>query len=344
MYYNSDDTRVVRNVDMQHESSTPRHPNFQGDHFSRHGTRDYSTSFSNGYTIQINYRKPKEPDTYDGKKTEWNDYICHFEQVAFWNSWFPEERASQLAMCLRGSTQRALSELSVEDLSDYWRLKALLTQRFCSPERETAYRRELRNRRRKKDETVSGYSYSLKRLASHAFLNIPLDIRECLIIEQYISGLSDLELKQHVQFSHPSTLDRAISLAFEFEAFEGSHISPMVRKPKDDDFSPICNKIKVTKKADEICHQVSTFTKLIEGMQDVQKYMLEGIEGVQKLMQNMMQSSFKGQGINRTGTYKRKLQCFYCKEDGHMMKHCPVLNRSGSIIPEKGTSSNDSSG
>ena len=30
-------------------------------------------------------RKLKEPDLYDGQRTEWPDYICHFEQVALWN-------------------------------------------------------------------------------------------------------------------------------------------------------------------------------------------------------------------------------------------------------------------
>ncbi|CAC5425327.1 unnamed protein product [Mytilus coruscus] len=119
-------------------------------------------------------------------------------------------------------------------------------QRFCPPERETAYRCEFRDRRRRRDESVSNYGYSLKRLAAHAFPTIPLNIRESLIIEQYISGLANPELKRHVQFSHPTTLDRAISLALEFEAFEGSQISPVIKKPQDEDLiSPICTSINV---------------------------------------------------------------------------------------------------
>jgi hypothetical protein len=53
--------------------------------------------------------------------------------------------------------------------------------------------------------------------------------RENLVIDQYISGLGDLELKKYVQFSHPSTLDKAISLAVEFEAFDSTHRS--INKP-----------------------------------------------------------------------------------------------------------------
>ena len=41
-------------------------------------------------------RKQKEPDTFDGKKIEWPDYIAHFEQVALWNQWTKAEKALRL--------------------------------------------------------------------------------------------------------------------------------------------------------------------------------------------------------------------------------------------------------
>ncbi|CAC5411257.1 unnamed protein product [Mytilus coruscus] len=260
------------NSNWQHNSGLTQNPNIYG----QIGGDQLNTS-SNMYNCsQKQYRKQKDPDTYDGKHAEWPDYICHFEHVALWNQWSEYEMASQLAMCLRGIAQRALSEPSRDDLSNYGRLKFSLTQRFCPPERKTAYRCEFRNRRRRRDESVSNYGYSLKRLAAHAFPAIPLNIRESLIIEQYISGLANPELKRHVQFSHPTTLDRAISLALEFEAFEGSQTSPMIKKPQDEDLiSPICKSTNVNEKVDQNCSQTSIFTKLVEGMQEVQKSMME---------------------------------------------------------------------
>ena len=114
-------------------------------------------------------RKPKEPDTFDGNKVEWNDYVCHFEQVAEWNEWNDHEKALQLAMSLRGVAQRVLGELPREILCHYETLKSVLMQRFCPPERVTAYRCEFRNRRRNREESVVEYGYALKRLASRAF-------------------------------------------------------------------------------------------------------------------------------------------------------------------------------
>lgn len=335
--------------DMQYQ------PEFHRNVPSHYGNvgREIITSFPNGPRTERSYRKQKDPDTYDGKFTEWNDYICHFEQVALWNSWAPHEMASQLAMCLRGSAQRALSELSLGDLSDYGRLKASLTQRFCPPEREAAHRCEFRNRRRKRGETVAEYGYSLKRLAAHAFPKIPYEIREGFIIEQYISGLSDPDMKRHVQFSHPNTLDRAISLALEFEAFEGSQVNNMSRKPKEEDFVPICNSIKVNEQVNDQCSQSSIFTKMIENMQETQKSIVEGIQGVQRSMQTMMhKQADKGSFRNNThttghreSTPRKKIRCFYCKEEGHMKSDCPILNKSNfEVTQKKGSGSSNLNG
>ena len=314
------------NVDAQHNFKNSQGNPFIGQtqNFSNfgQGAENYS-AFQNSQKLQRKFRKQKDPDTYDGKNVEWPDYICHFEQVGLWNGWSENEMAAQLAMCLRGSAQRVLSEISREELFNYEKLKFSLTQRFCPPERETAYRCEFRNRRRKKEESVTEYGYALKRLAAHAFPSIPLKIRESFIIEQYISGLSDPALKRHIQFSHPNSLDRAISLALEFEAFEGSQITP--RKPKnDDDFSAICSPVKVEKKGDD-SSQNSLFKKLIEGMQDIQKSMTTMLQN-----QNKKGTFIRGniRSNRENGTGRRKVQCFYCKQDGHMKMDCPVLKDS----------------
>lgn len=80
---------------------------------------------------------------------------------------------------------------------------------------------------------MSEHGNSLRRLASRAFPTFPSDMRESLTVEQFVTGLSCHELKRYVQFSHPKTLDRAISLALEYESFEGSQDNP--RTPRDNE-------------------------------------------------------------------------------------------------------------
>jgi hypothetical protein len=64
-----------------------------------------------------------------------------------------------------------------------------------------------------------------------------------LIIELYVSGLGNPELKRHAQFAHPSPLDRTISIAVEFEAFERSKYL-QYRKPRPDEAVTSVNAIK----------------------------------------------------------------------------------------------------
>ncbi len=134
-----------------------------------------------------------------------------------------------LAIRLRGEAQKLLGSLTMAQLSDYHLLKAILAQRFNPQEREIAHRCEFRHRRRNKGENVADYGYSLRRLGQKAYPCLLYQQLETYVIDQYINGLSNYELKKHVQFGHPRTLDQAIALATEFEALEGS--VDRVKKP-----------------------------------------------------------------------------------------------------------------
>ncbi|CAC5419775.1 unnamed protein product [Mytilus coruscus] len=175
-------------------------------------------------------RKEKEPDIFNGSKTEWVDYIVHFEQVATWNRWSDSEKAQQLSMCLRGPAQKILSDLTLGQLSDYTLIKSALAQRFHPRESEVAYRCEFRNLKRQKGESVADYGYRLRRSAQKAYPALKCSDIEPTVIDQYIHGLNNHELKKHVQFHHPQTLIQAIAFASEFEAFLGS--SDRIFKPE----------------------------------------------------------------------------------------------------------------
>lgn len=256
------------------------------------------------------FRKQKEPDVYNGESVEWPDYLCHFEQVSRWNEWTDCEKATQLAMCLRGRAQRVLSELTSRELNDYFELKSALTQRFCPAEREAAYRCDFRNRRRKFGESVADYGYTLRRLASRAFSSFPLDMRESLTVEQFVSGLGSQELKRYVQFSHPKSLDRAISLALEFESFEGSQDT--LRKPRDTEKLPQrqCNALISPDKNDSSNHANN-----------------EGLENtIERIVQKTLSSMYVDQKPDsqpKRYMGSRNVKCFTCKQSGHISRNCP---------------------
>ena len=265
---------------------------------------------------RFSHRKYKEPDSYNGESTEWPDYICHFEQVSKWNGWSETEKAAQLAICLRGVAQRVLSELTEKELSSYSDLRQALTQRFCPAEREIAHRCDFRNRKRKPNETAADYGYALKRLASRAFPNFMPQMRESLTIDQFISGLGSQEIKRYVQFSHPLTLDKAVSLAVEYEAFEGAH---NVRKPIDPEISSVHSLVQSRNTKQETRND-NDISALNRSMQGIQKS-LETLLSIQSKSQNNKGNEGKYENSDR-----RKLICYNCKKEGHIRKRCPLLH------------------
>ncbi|VDI07463.1 Hypothetical predicted protein [Mytilus galloprovincialis] len=120
------------------------------------------TNLSTAPLKQVSFRKPnsimrkeKEPDKFDGRNVDWQDYIVHFEQTAIWN---------QLV-------------------------------RLAYPDH---------------------------------------DKTEDLAIDQFVKGLENFELQKRVQFSHPLTLESAIAIAIEYEAFVGStSMTSEIKKPKE---------------------------------------------------------------------------------------------------------------
>ena len=104
---NSPHVRHYREIGSSRPNTSGR--NFNTDHTHNQGV------FAHGHNLDMNKignsnnlssghepnfarsnRKLKEPDLFDGQRTEWPDYICHFEQVAQWNQWTDGEKAAQL--------------------------------------------------------------------------------------------------------------------------------------------------------------------------------------------------------------------------------------------------------
>ena len=301
--------------------------NYGNDYYQMPRGNDYlpeRVGYRNKMTERPNRRKQCDPDKFDGEKIDWTDYLKHFETVSDWNNWSYREKGMQLAMSLRGQAQRVLGDLSFYGaVEDFDSLVKELTRRFSPVERETSYRLEFRNRVRQSQESVMQFGYALRRLASEAFPSIPNDCQEQWVLDQFVIGLNNHELKKHVQFGHPKNLNEAIALALEYESFESGD-SKYRSKPGK------CHTVGVADdqgKADnqvlrDICSMVQNSTK--------------ELQSIKKVVQKPPVDSGKGQG-QRTGRSNQKtsdkpnlsnVQCFKCKEYGHYQKYCP-LGKSG---------------
>ncbi len=153
------------------------------------------------------------PDCFDGASCDWQDFIVHFEQVSAWNRWTNVEKAQQLTMCLRGTAQTLLSNLTIGQLNDFNAVKNALGQRFNQRGRNLAFRSEFRNRIQGKDESITEFGYKLRRLGLLAYPEASYTSLEPHLIDQFLNGLTSFNMRKHVSFSHPITLDDAMSHA-----------------------------------------------------------------------------------------------------------------------------------
>ena len=268
-------------------------------------------------------RKEKEPDHFTGENVEWADYICHFEQVSMWNNWSENEKAAQLAMSLRGPAQRILGDLTRNQLSNYQSMISVLTQRFNPAERETAYRCEFRNRKRLSGESAADYGYALKRLATRAYPTVPVSLRESIVIEQYINGLGSAEIRRHVQFAHPTSVDRAISLAVEFEAFEGVQ-NHTPRKPRDIE----TQSVRALKTESNVSFDTGTCSSKLSELEKSIALLQSSVEKLAKREKPFRRS--------HDDTRKKPVKCYNCNEIGHISKYCPKSRNSELVSSPKG--------
>ena len=258
-------------------------------------------------------RREKEPDKFDGRTVEWKDFLVHFEQVSDWNRWSYHEKAQQLVMCLRGEAQKLLGDLTARQRTDYDNLQSILTKRFNPQELVIAHRCEFRSRKRKHGENPSDYGYALRRLGCLAFPNMTYDDREINVLEQFINGIGNSAIHDHVIFHHPTTLEAAISLAIEFESVKGPQLSLSKPNYASDTVNVVTNKSEKQTPEQEPLKDMAELMKLMQSC-------------VEKLSKIKTNRGGKRQNKNLAST-----ECYYCHKKGHIAKYCP--DRMTNVTP-----------
>ena len=156
---------------------------------------------------------------YDGTSS-WTDYLVQFELAVELNSWDERLMAMHLATSLRGVAQSVLGDLDEYGRRDYRLLVASLSQRF-GPENQTEmFRALLRNRVRQPNETLPDLAHEIRRLVKLAYPTGQYRILEDLSKNHFIDAIPEADSRWHIQQSRPRSLDEAVRVAVELEAFQ----------------------------------------------------------------------------------------------------------------------------
>ena len=254
-------------------------------------------------TTPHKHRKQKFPDKFDGVSIDFRDFLVQFELIASWNEWTEVEKAQQLVMSLSGEARKMLSHIEPEKLYNFYSLKTTLTNRFCPAERKAAYATEFYSRVRKQNESVEDFGFDIRRLW---FLAFPGESSgDVHMINAFVNGLEDRELRKHISLSHPKTLEAAVGLAIEYEAVVKSiHRS----QSGESTVKSLVQAVKQTNRSPSPKHKSSEMEELTQTMKDC---FLE------------LAKEMKSAG-------HRKPICYNCNEEGHIAPRCPFRSvRSG---------------
>ena len=159
-----------------------------------------------------------KPGTYDGKGN-WSDYLIQFNLIADYWHWNDYEKALHLAINLRGTAQSVLADLRHDQRTNFRSLSSALAARFEPVQQSELHRVTLKTRLRHDNETLPELAQDINRLVRLAYPRATVDVREQLAKDYFVDALNNHDLEWAVLRGKPESVENALKLALEYEAF-----------------------------------------------------------------------------------------------------------------------------
>ncbi|KAL9985072.1 hypothetical protein ACROYT_G007433 [Oculina patagonica] len=266
------------------------------------------------FTNRRKFSKPvKNPADYDGTQSL-RDYLKHFERCSVVNGWNEDEAAVFLAASLRGEAQKVLNGMSDSDCRNYAKIVDKLELRFGVEKQRELHQARLHNFASRKTKVFK----LLLQIFGH-----------------FIDAIKDQDDRLRLRRDKPKTMDEALTLACELEAF----------RLLDGDWRGSSSKVRsvdeVGKEPDLLRAQLDMLRSDIQMQQQRQETqqvaLQELVQQIQQLSQTM---TLNTSGSPNAPRYpNRNGQCWDCKEFGHYRRNCPKSKSQDRVSADSGNAS-----
>ena len=281
------------------QSLRPTAPAFVPSHYSTPGSHEMSTV---GGGAGPNLQKPPP---FDGR-SPWDAYKLQFEMLATVNHWSDAEKATYLAVSLRGSALTVLTKISPDRRGEYATLIAALDKRYGSAHQTDLNRAKLKGRIRKREESLPELAEDVERLARLAYPDASAEMLEVLAKDQFIDALTDEDFRLRIRQNKPETLRNALEQALELESIQ------------------LANRQR-TKTVREVqlesgCTLPVNRAGLDEGSLQTLQSILDAVHqcsSTRRSSGGKQSTHSRGRGLGR-----KKIYCWNCRKEGHIQRHC----------------------
>jgi hypothetical protein len=258
-----------------------------------------------------------KPTQFDGKSS-WTDYIVQFEMVAELNQWDDRVKAMHLASSLRGVAQSVLGDLDRVARFNYESLTEALDRRFCAENKSELNKTLLKNRSRIDGESLPELSQALRRLAKHAYPEASFTMQDSLAKDQFLDAVGDSDLRWKIFQARPRTLDEALEIAVECEAFQKAES----QRSGHNAFNKSRHVRAVMREHDE---QVGTVPPKPDENQELLKAILDHLRHDHRQPSQGVGPRYSQQKPRNNGS----VICWNCGQAGHYRRNCdkPRMNQ-----------------
>jgi len=177
----------------------------------------YSSS-SDGEETLSKLKHLLKPPKFDGQ-TSFETFWAQFTNCAEHNMWSKPQKSVYLKSSLDNDVANILWDYDKDEISSLSGLTRILKNRYGGKSFTEKHRIELRNRRRRPDESISNLHVDIRRLAALAFPNVKRKARESIACDHFLDALDNPDLALKIRERQPSSLDSALRIALQLEVW-----------------------------------------------------------------------------------------------------------------------------